>query len=215
MKHLGFFSECFTELFHSILDSFFGLLCFRFRLTGVSSIILFRARILRHGVLANSLVECFSFVVPNMVLSKLNIPKLVSQHTRGRYTFQPLWVSGRTEWKSCFQMSLTPSSSSRDRNKIWRNMELVDQPLQGILSAISLRFIDEYFSLVAASTRFCHINFCHEKTTALRHPKLSNANAWEGNGMHVKRSDPHPHEGTQIVCSENTRKFGLSTELIM
>ena len=82
------------------------------------------------------------------------------------------------------------------------------------LSAISLRFIDEYFSLVAASTRF-HINFCHEKTTALCHPKLSNANVWEGNGMHVKRSDPHPHEGTQIVCSENTRKFGLSTELIM
>ena len=28
-----------------------------------------------------------------MVLSKLNIQKLVSQHTRGRYTFQPLWVS--------------------------------------------------------------------------------------------------------------------------
>ena len=26
---------------------------------------------------------------PNMVLSKLNIPKLVSQHKRGRYTFQP------------------------------------------------------------------------------------------------------------------------------
>ena len=29
-----------------------------------------------------------------MVLSKSNIQKLVSQHTRGRYTFQPLWVSG-------------------------------------------------------------------------------------------------------------------------
>ena len=28
-----------------------------------------------------------------MVLSKSNIQKLVSQHTRGRYTFQPLWVS--------------------------------------------------------------------------------------------------------------------------
>ena len=28
-----------------------------------------------------------------MVLCKLNIQKLVSQHTRGRYTFQPLWVS--------------------------------------------------------------------------------------------------------------------------
>ena len=31
-----------------------------------------------------------------MVLSKLNIQKLVSQHARGRYTFQPLWVSDRT-----------------------------------------------------------------------------------------------------------------------
>ena len=72
------------------------------------------------------------------------------------------------------------------------------------LSAISLRFIDEYFSLVAAAIRFCHINFCHEKTTVLRHPNLSNANAWEGNDMHVKRSDPHPHEGTQIVCTENS-----------
>ena len=49
--------------------------------------------VLRHGVLANLLVECFSLVVPNMVLSKLNIQKLVSQHTRGRYTFQPLRVS--------------------------------------------------------------------------------------------------------------------------
>ena len=28
-----------------------------------------------------------------MVLSKLNTQKLISQHTRGRYTFQPLWVS--------------------------------------------------------------------------------------------------------------------------
>ena len=85
------------NFFTLFLDSFLGLLCFRFRLTGVSSIILFRARtlvVLRHDVLANWLVECFSLVVPNMVLSKLNIPKLVSQHTRGRYTFQPLWVSG-------------------------------------------------------------------------------------------------------------------------
>ena len=32
-----------------------------------------------------------------MVLSKLNIQKLVSQHTRGRYTFQPLWVSVNTD----------------------------------------------------------------------------------------------------------------------
>ena len=32
-----------------------------------------------------------------MVLSKLNIQKLVSQHTRGRYTFQPLWVSGNAQ----------------------------------------------------------------------------------------------------------------------
>ena len=39
--------------------------------------------VLRHGVLVNLLVECFSLVVPNMVLSKLNIQKLVSQHTRG------------------------------------------------------------------------------------------------------------------------------------
>ena len=31
-----------------------------------------------------------------MVLSKLNIQKLVSKHTRGRYTFQPLWVSADT-----------------------------------------------------------------------------------------------------------------------
>ena len=37
--------------------------------------------VLRHGVLANWLVKCFSLVVPNMVLSKLNIQKLVSQHT--------------------------------------------------------------------------------------------------------------------------------------
>ena len=93
------------NFFTLFLDSFFGLLCFRFRLTGVSSIILFRARtlvVLRHGVLANWLVECFSLVVPNMVLSKLNIPKLVSQHTRGRYTFQPLWVSG---WCVCTTLS--------------------------------------------------------------------------------------------------------------
>ena len=64
----------------------------------------FRARtlvVLRHGVLANWLVECFSLVVPNMVLSKLNIQKLVSQHTRGRYTFQPLWVSGETHRCTC------------------------------------------------------------------------------------------------------------------
>jgi len=88
------------SFFTLFLDSFFGLLCFRFRLTGVSSIILFRARtlvVLRHGVLANWLVECFSLVVPNMVLSKLNIQKLVSQHTRRRYTFQPLWDSGLTK----------------------------------------------------------------------------------------------------------------------
>ena len=49
------------------------------------------------------MVECLSakyhiwkplaLVVPNMVLNKLNIQKLVSQHTRGRYMFQPLWVS--------------------------------------------------------------------------------------------------------------------------
>ena len=39
-----------------------------------------------------------ALVVPNMVLSKLNIQKLVSQHTRGRYTFQPLWVSGPISW---------------------------------------------------------------------------------------------------------------------
>ena len=84
-----------SNVFTLFLDSFFGLLCFRFHLTGVSSIILlFRARtlvVLRHGVLANWLVECFSLIVPNMVLSKLNIQKLVSQHTRGCYTFQPLW----------------------------------------------------------------------------------------------------------------------------
>ena len=44
------------NFFTLFLDSFFGLLCFRFRLTGVSSIILFRARplvVLRHGDLAN------------------------------------------------------------------------------------------------------------------------------------------------------------------
>ena len=35
-----------------------------------------------------------ALVVPNMVLSKLKVQKLVFQHTRGRYTFQPLWVSG-------------------------------------------------------------------------------------------------------------------------
>ena len=93
----SFFSPSVSPNFFTLfLDGFFGLLCFRFRLTGVSSIILFRARtlvVLRHGVLANWLVECFSLVVPNMVISKLNIQKLVSQHTRGRYTFQPLWVS--------------------------------------------------------------------------------------------------------------------------
>ena len=33
-----------------------------------------------------------------MVLSKLNIQKLVSQHTRGRYMFQILWVSGLISW---------------------------------------------------------------------------------------------------------------------
>ena len=90
------------NFFTLFLDSFFGLLCFRFRLTGVSSIILFRARtlvVLRHGVLANWLVECFSLVVPNMVLSKLNIQKLVSQQTRGRYTFRPLWVSDKGKYK--------------------------------------------------------------------------------------------------------------------
>ena len=44
-----------------------------------------------------------------MVLSKLNIQKLVSQHTRGRYTFQPLWVSGerRSECDGrCFSLRL-------------------------------------------------------------------------------------------------------------
>ena len=44
------------NFFTLFLDSFFGLLCFHFRLTGVSSIILFSARtlvVLRHGVLAN------------------------------------------------------------------------------------------------------------------------------------------------------------------
>ena len=30
-------------------------------------------------------------------LANWNIQKLVSQHTRGRYTFQPLWVSDITE----------------------------------------------------------------------------------------------------------------------
>ena len=35
-----------------------------------------------------------------MVLSKLNIQKLVSQHTRGRYTFQPLWVAAISQWIS-------------------------------------------------------------------------------------------------------------------
>ena len=100
------------NFFTLFLDSFFELLCFRFRLTGVSSIILFRARtlvVLRHGVLANWLVECFCLVVPNMVLSKLNIQKLVSQHTRGRYTFQPLWVSANTRW-----LSLTPANWCRN-----------------------------------------------------------------------------------------------------
>ena len=55
--------------------------------------------VLRHGVLAYLLGECLSLVVPNMVFSKLNIQKLVSQHTRGRYTFQPLWVSDWTDEK--------------------------------------------------------------------------------------------------------------------
>ena len=44
------------NVFTLFLDSFFGLLCFRFHLTRVSSIILFRARtlvVLCHGVLAN------------------------------------------------------------------------------------------------------------------------------------------------------------------
>ena len=103
-----FFSPSVSPNFFTLfLDSFFGLLCFRFRLTGVSSIILFRARtlvVLRHGVLANWLVECFSLVVPNMLLSKSNIQKLVSQHTRGRYTFQPLWVSDYTVEALYWQM---------------------------------------------------------------------------------------------------------------
>ena len=65
---------------------------------------------MRHGVLANRLVECFSLDAPNMVLSKLNIQKLDSKQTRGSCTFQPLWVSGgnelanfrRTPFNECF-----------------------------------------------------------------------------------------------------------------
>ena len=108
-----------TNFFTLFLHSFFGPLCFRFRLTRSSSTILFRARtlvVLRHGVLANWLVECFSLVVPNMVLSKSNIQKLVSQHTRGRYTFQPLWVSDFTQPKF------------RSRSICWPSDELYFSP---------------------------------------------------------------------------------------
>ena len=46
-----------------------------------------------------------------MVLSKLNIRKLVSQHTRGRYTFQPLWVSDKTKLFAFIMFSLITSAS--------------------------------------------------------------------------------------------------------
>ena len=42
-----------------------------------------------------------------MVLSKLNIQKLVSQHTRGRYRFQPLWVSDNIQPKSCVPFAVS------------------------------------------------------------------------------------------------------------
>ena len=44
-----------------------------------------------------------------MVLSKSNIQKLVSQHTRGRYTFQPLWVSGPTQYLHQIRITFTNS----------------------------------------------------------------------------------------------------------
>jgi len=123
------------NFFTLFLDSFFWLLCFRFRLTRVSSIILFRARtlvVLRHSVLANWLVECFSLVVPNMVLSKLNIQKLVSKHTRGRYTFQPLWVSGKIKKKS-FSFIFTESSFERINHRhcsLHQKMMVLDHVLR-------------------------------------------------------------------------------------
>ena len=94
--HLAFFYECFTKLFHSIFGQLYLDFCvFVFVSPECPPLYYFGARtlvVLSHGVLANWLVECFSLVVPNMVLSKLNIQKLVSQHTRGRYKFQPLWL---------------------------------------------------------------------------------------------------------------------------
>ena len=42
-------------------------------------------------------------------------------------------------------------------------METVDQLLQGMLS-LPLRFIDEYFSLFAASTKFRPVYLGHERT---------------------------------------------------
>ena len=72
----------------------------------------------------------------------------------------------RTERKSCFPMSLMSSSTSRDRNKI-HMAEYGDgrsTSSRDALSAIAMRFIDEYFSLFAAWTIFRHIYFCHERT---------------------------------------------------
>ena len=84
----------------------------------------------------------------------------------------------RTERKSFFPMSLTPLSSSRDRDKYGRISFMLQAKIstchkshrkstssRDALSAIAMRFIDEYFSLLAASTIFRHIYFCHERTT--------------------------------------------------
>ena len=42
-----------------------------------------------------------------MALSKLNIQKLVSQNTRGRYAFQPLWVSDAKRDRKCVNCKYT------------------------------------------------------------------------------------------------------------
>ena len=58
-----------------------------------------------------------------MVLSKSNIQKLVSQHTRGRYTFQPLWVSGSTE--PAGSGSTEPASQLSDTDLKYRRRQRV------------------------------------------------------------------------------------------
>ena len=66
-----------------------------------------------------------------MVLNKLNIQKLVSQQTRGRYTFQPLWVSDLIQYNTCniygcvlqFTFSPTHLKASGLRSFLSKNSE--------------------------------------------------------------------------------------------